>query len=122
MEVDFDNTSALDRKKVQESNNQKNPLDEIEIHKTAHFSDPLKDDDESFSIENALDEAQNAFSSSDEESLSECPVRHENNDVNPLNMMPPANQKPAPDQPFPLSTERQTSSIPKATEDGTAQF
>uniref|UniRef100_A0A1A9V0S1 Uncharacterized protein n=1 Tax=Glossina austeni TaxID=7395 RepID=A0A1A9V0S1_GLOAU len=33
-------------------------------------------------------------------------------------MMPPANQKRAPDQPFPLSTERQTSSIPKATEDG----
>ncbi|KAL9894259.1 cytochrome c-type heme lyase [Glossina fuscipes] len=55
-------------------------------------------------------------------SSSECPVRHENSDVNPLNMMPPANQKPAPDQPFPLSTERQTSSIPKATEDGTIQF
>uniref|UniRef100_A0A1A9VIR0 Holocytochrome c-type synthase n=1 Tax=Glossina austeni TaxID=7395 RepID=A0A1A9VIR0_GLOAU len=37
-------------------------------------------------------------------------------------MMPPANQKSAPDQSFPLSIERQTSSIPKATEDGTAQF
>uniref|UniRef100_A0A1A9UP10 Holocytochrome c-type synthase n=1 Tax=Glossina austeni TaxID=7395 RepID=A0A1A9UP10_GLOAU len=37
-------------------------------------------------------------------------------------MMQSANQKPAPDQPFPLSTERQTSSIPKATEYGTAQF
>uniref|UniRef100_A0A1A9US70 Holocytochrome c-type synthase n=1 Tax=Glossina austeni TaxID=7395 RepID=A0A1A9US70_GLOAU len=55
-------------------------------------------------------------------SLSECPVRHENSDFNPLNIMPPANQKPAPGQPFPLSTARQTSSIPKATEDGTAQF
>uniref|UniRef100_A0A1A9VE80 DDE-1 domain-containing protein n=1 Tax=Glossina austeni TaxID=7395 RepID=A0A1A9VE80_GLOAU len=39
-----------------------------------------------------------------------CPVRHENSDVNPLNMMLPANQKPAPDQSFRLSTERQTSS------------
>lgn len=32
---------------------------------------------------------------------SECPVQHDNSDVNPLNMMPPANQQPAPDQPFP---------------------
>lgn len=29
--------------------------------------------------------------------------------------MPPANQQPAPDQPFPLPTNRQVSSIPKAT-------
>lgn len=42
---------------------------------------------------------------------SECPVQHE---INPLNMMEPANQRPAPDQPFILPTERQTSSIPKA--------
>ena len=28
--------------------------------------------------------------------------------------MPPANQRPAPDQPFALSTDRQVSSIPKA--------
>ncbi|BES99576.1 unnamed protein product [Nesidiocoris tenuis] len=35
-------------------------------------------------------------------------------DVNPLNMMPPPNQRPAPEQPFPLSTSRQVSSIPKA--------
>lgn len=28
--------------------------------------------------------------------------------------MPPANQMPAPDQPFPLSTDREESSIPKA--------
>lgn len=53
---------------------------------------------------------------------SECPVKHDVTDVNPLNMMPPANQKPAPDQPFPLPTDRQTSSIPKVTEDGSAQF
>lgn len=32
--------------------------------------------------------------------------------------MPPANQQPAPDQPFPLPTDRQISSIPKATGDG----
>lgn len=36
--------------------------------------------------------------------------------------MPPANQNPAPDQPFPLPTNRQTSTIPKATEDGSKQF
>lgn len=55
-------------------------------------------------------------------SASECPVKHDNSDVNPLNMMPPANQKPAPDQPFPLPTDRQTSSIPKVTEDGSVQY
>ena len=32
--------------------------------------------------------------------------------------MPPPNQRPAPDQPFPLSTERQKSNIPKAGTDG----
>lgn len=53
---------------------------------------------------------------------SECPVQHGPNDINPLNMMPPANQQPAPDQPFSLSTDRQTSSIPKVTEDGSQQF
>nr|CAG4646540.1 EOG090X0CJG [Macrothrix elegans] len=53
---------------------------------------------------------------------SECPMHAENgsllvntpNDIDPLNMMPPPNQRPAPDQPFTLPTERQTSSIPKA--------
>lgn len=56
--------------------------------------------------------------------VSECPIQHgaNSNDINPLNMMPPANQQPAPDQPFPLSTDRQTSTIPKATEDGSLQF
>lgn len=50
---------------------------------------------------------------------SECPIDHMNPDqINPLNMMPAANQHPAPDQPFPLPTERQVSSIPKATAEG----
>ncbi|KAK9500596.1 hypothetical protein O3M35_001834 [Rhynocoris fuscipes] len=40
-----------------------------------------------------------------------CPVADE---INPLNMMPPPNQKPAPGQPFPLPTKREVSSIPKA--------
>lgn len=35
-------------------------------------------------------------------------------DLNPLNMMPPANQQPSPGQPFPLPTERQLSTIPRA--------
>ncbi|XP_045132392.1 holocytochrome c-type synthase-like isoform X2 [Portunus trituberculatus] len=39
-------------------------------------------------------------------------------DVNPLNMEAYPNQKPAPDQPFQLPTERQVSSIPKADGDG----
>src|SRR2546430_15802380 len=49
---------------------------------------------------------------------SECPMSGStgNSDVNPLNMMPPANQMPAPDQPFPLPTTRVTSSIPKVSE------
>ncbi|XP_055677149.1 holocytochrome c-type synthase [Lutzomyia longipalpis] len=53
--------------------------------------------------------------------LRECPVNH-SDEVNPLNMMPPANQKPSPGQPFPLPTDRQVSSIPKVTEDGGKEF
>ena len=34
-------------------------------------------------------------------------------DIDPLNMMPPPNQRPSPNQPFPLPINRQTSSIPK---------
>ena len=36
--------------------------------------------------------------------------------------MPPANQMPAPDQPFPLSTKRQQSTIPKADGDTTWMY
>lgn len=36
--------------------------------------------------------------------------------------MPPANQQPAPDQPFKLPTQRQVSSIPRAMPDGTTEF
>jgi len=48
--------------------------------------------------------------------VSECPSNPNsaNSDINPLNMMPPPNQMPAPDQPFELPTERQKSTIPKA--------
>ncbi|XP_065202706.1 holocytochrome c-type synthase [Planococcus citri] len=45
-----------------------------------------------------------------------CPIKHD--DVDPRNMMPPPNQQPSPDQPFPLPTERELSSIPKAGTDG----
>ena len=40
-------------------------------------------------------------------------------DIDPRNMMPPPNQVPSPDQPFKLSTKRQSSSIPKDGTDGT---
>ena len=59
---------------------------------------------------------------------SECPSsaaavsgNQDNSDIDPRNMMPPPNQRPAPDQPFPLPIDRQKSSIPKAgavSEDG----
>ncbi|XP_055904995.1 holocytochrome c-type synthase [Eupeodes corollae] len=58
----------------------------------------------------------------DVKSSSELKLNDGDNDVNPLNMMPSANQKPAPDQPFPLPTDRQTSSIPKVTPDGHVEF
>lgn len=45
--------------------------------------------------------------------ISECPM-HKSTDINPLNQMPPANQMPSPGQPFPLSTDRVKSNIPKA--------
>lgn len=45
-----------------------------------------------------------------------CPVMEDK--IDPRNMMPPPNQLPAPDQPFPLSTEREESSIPKAGTNG----
>jgi len=39
-------------------------------------------------------------------------------DIDPSNRMPPPNQQPSPGQPFLLSTDRQTSTIPKATAEG----
>lgn len=55
---------------------------------------------------------------------SECPMHQEQNsqtgqqdDIDPTNMMPPPNQRPAPDQPFPLPTNRIISNIPKAGTD-----
>ena len=62
---------------------------------------------------------------------SECPMhaskdqtastsaQSDNSDIDPRNMMPPPNQRPSPDQPFPLPVERQKSSIPKAGTDET---
>ncbi|XP_004710031.1 holocytochrome c-type synthase [Echinops telfairi] len=45
----------------------------------------------------------------------ECPVKAGKSvEVDPSNLMPPPNQMPAPDQPFPLSTTREESSIPRA--------
>lgn len=47
--------------------------------------------------------------------MSECPSTAAGAaPLDPTNMMPPANQLPAPNQPFPLPTERQKSSIPRA--------
>ena len=46
--------------------------------------------------------------------MSECPSNAGAQDVDPRNMMPPPNQRPAPNQPFPLPTDRQKSSIPKS--------
>ncbi|XP_031410625.1 cytochrome c-type heme lyase isoform X2 [Meleagris gallopavo] len=50
-----------------------------------------------------------------------CPVKsgtsQANSDIDPSNMMPPPNQLPSPDQPFPLSTVREESSIPRAHSD-----
>ncbi len=52
-----------------------------------------------------------------EEWVSECPSSAgagAKEPVNPLNQEAPPNQRPAPDQPFPLPTNRVKSSIPKA--------
>ncbi|KAE9554205.1 hypothetical protein FO519_002569 [Halicephalobus sp. NKZ332] len=50
--------------------------------------------------------------------VSECPssgaVAIKKDEIDPLNAMPPPNQRPAPDQPFLLSTRREKSTIPKA--------
>uniref|UniRef100_H2YNW0 Holocytochrome c-type synthase n=1 Tax=Ciona savignyi TaxID=51511 RepID=H2YNW0_CIOSA len=42
----------------------------------------------------------------------QCPVKDQ---IDPNNMMPPPNQRPAPDQPFSLDTSRVVSTIPKAS-------
>ncbi|XP_071799771.1 holocytochrome c-type synthase-like [Asterias amurensis] len=57
------------------------------------------------------------------DSVSECPMTgatsatlitdSRTDDIDPQNMMPPPNQRPAPDQPFSLPIDRQVSSIPK---------
>ncbi|XP_060629937.2 holocytochrome c-type synthase [Anolis sagrei] len=45
----------------------------------------------------------------------ECPINAQIPEkIDPSNMMPPPNQVPSPDQPFPLSTVREESSIPRA--------
>ncbi|XP_032359850.1 holocytochrome c-type synthase isoform X1 [Etheostoma spectabile] len=46
----------------------------------------------------------------------ECPMKAAEgmkSDIDPANMMPPPNQKPAPDQPFELPLSRQESTIPR---------
>ncbi|XP_050422147.1 holocytochrome c-type synthase [Adelges cooleyi] len=53
----------------------------------------------------------------EEPKKSGCAVAGGLDDINPLNMMPPPNQQPAPDQPFTLPTEREVSTIPKADGD-----
>lgn len=66
-------------------------------------------------------------SSSSKKSTDGCPIPHDQrkktanaegcpipSDVNPDNMMPAPNQLPSPGQPFPLSTSRVKSGIPKA--------
>jgi len=71
--------------------------------------------------------ASTATSASAGEWVSECPssatsagnggavlVETPEGEVDPLNMMPPPNQRPSPNQPFPLPTDRQKSGIPKA--------
>ena len=58
--------------------------------------------------------------------VSECPSStlkanlpsNTTSDINPSNMMPPPNQRPSPDQPFPLATDRQKSTIPKVSANG----
>lgn len=53
----------------------------------------------------------------------ECPMRAgvqglgPKGDIDPANMMPPPNQVPAPDQPFPLPKGREESTIPRAGTD-----
>jgi cytochrome c heme-lyase len=49
--------------------------------------------------------------------IGECPMsasQQKESDINLDNMMPAPNQLPAPDQPFPLPTDRVVSTIPKA--------
>lgn len=44
---------------------------------------------------------------------------HNKDQINPLNMMPmESSQEPSPGQPFSLSTQRETSTIPKAGSEG----
>ncbi|VDD83494.1 unnamed protein product [Mesocestoides corti] len=53
--------------------------------------------------------------SSSTPTFSGCPMGGDSqNAVDPLNMMPQESQTPSPGQPFPLSTNREVSSIPKA--------
>ncbi|KAM6953650.1 holocytochrome c-type synthase-like [Aplochiton taeniatus] len=47
----------------------------------------------------------------------ECPMKAAAGDIDPTNMMPPPNQLPAADQPFPLPVNRAESTIPRAGSD-----
>ncbi|XP_042321334.1 holocytochrome c-type synthase isoform X1 [Sceloporus undulatus] len=65
-----------------------------------------------------IDENQNASVPPHQERAYEyvdCPINSQTQEkIDPRNMMPPPNQLPSPDQPFPLSTVREESSIPRA--------
>lgn len=58
--------------------------------------------------------------------VSDCPIMHKDTSgqaINPDNMMPlEARQKPHPEQPFNLSTEREESTIPRADGDGNWKY
>jgi len=52
-----------------------------------------------------------------------CPMHAEQeDDISPLNRMPPANQLPSPGQPFELSKARERSTIPRADKDETWEY
>lgn len=84
-------------------------------------------DSKNSSNECSMDGACNSQTKEQKKSSGGCPVMHEAvesecpasagvlmDSIDPTNMMPPANQQPSPDQPFPLSIDRQVSTIPRA--------
>uniref|UniRef100_A0A224YKN0 Holocytochrome c-type synthase n=1 Tax=Rhipicephalus zambeziensis TaxID=60191 RepID=A0A224YKN0_9ACAR len=94
------------------------PLGAATVHTRSESSQQQKSPPSECPMHGLCDEitGQSAKDKPQQPYRSECPMNAatSGDDINPANMMPSPNQQPAPDQPFPLPTERQRSRIPKA--------
>ncbi|GCB82438.1 hypothetical protein scyTo_0022668 [Scyliorhinus torazame] len=93
---------------------------ECPMHQAKKEGCPMK---QSTTTATSLEDASNAVPAHQERAYEyvECPMkagnRPQTDDIDPSNMMPPPNQEPSADQPYPLSVAREESTIPRTYSD-----